>query len=71
MEKILSIKEFERMTDEYDKVKYKCKCGRRIVIPKWVDKQLCDWCGNYVFKSKADEFKYRVKEKMKKWKQWQ
>lgn len=53
------------MTDEYDKVKYKCKYGRRIVIPKWVDKQLCDWCGNYVFKSKKDEFQYRLGEKLK------
>lgn len=49
MEKMLTTKEYKRMTDEYDKVKYKCKCGRRVVIPKWVDKQLCDWCGNYVF----------------------
>lgn len=42
MEKMLTTKEYKRMTDEYDKVKYKCKCGRRVVIPKWVDKQLCD-----------------------------
>ena len=65
MEKILTIKEYERMTEEYDKVKYTCKCGRRVVIPKWVKKQLCDWCGNYVFKNKKDEFLYRVGEKLK------
>ena len=38
--------------EEYDKVKYMCKCGHRVVIPKWVDKMPCDWCGNYVFKTK-------------------
>lgn len=65
MDHILTIKEFKKMTDEYEKVKYICKCGHRVVIPKWVDKQLCDWCGRYVFKDKKVEFKYRVKERIK------
>ena len=66
MEKILTVKEFERLTDELDKVKYKCsKCGHKEIIPKWVDKQICSWCGSYVFKDKKEEFKYRLKEKMK------
>ena len=60
MERVLTIKEYERITNEYEKVKYLCK----VIIPKWVEKQLCDWCGNYVFKSKEDEFKFRLKEKM-------
>ena len=58
-------KEFERMSEEYDKVKYICKCGHRVIIPKWIDKNICDWCGNYVFKSKKDEDLYRIMEKMK------
>lgn len=62
---MLSAKEFSNMANEYDKVKYRCKCGHRVVIPKWVDKQLCKWCGNYVFKNEKDEFEYRLKEKMK------
>lgn len=65
MDHILTIKEFKKMTDEYEKVKYICKCGHRVVIPKWVDKQLCDWCGRYVFKDKRSEFKYRIKEAIK------
>lgn len=65
MEKLLSIKEYERMTQEYDKVKYRCKCGRRVIIPYNVDKQICSYCNRYVFKSKNEEFKYRVKEKMR------
>ena len=59
-------KEFKRKSEEYDKVKYICKCGHRVVIPKWVDKQLCNWCGEYVFKSKKDEFQYRVLQQVKK-----
>lgn len=62
--KFLTKQEYDRMTTEYSKVKYLCKCGRKVVIPSWVDKQLCDWCGRYVFKSKKDEFEYRMKEKM-------
>lgn len=65
MDHILTIEEYERMTKEYDKVKYRCKCGHRVVIPYNVDKQICKNCRKYVFKNKAEEFKYRVKEKMK------
>lgn len=65
MKKLLTEKEFKRMTDEYDKVKYRCTCGHRVIIPARVDKQICSWCGNYVFKNNQEEFKYRLKEKIK------
>lgn len=66
MYKTLTIKEYNRLTDEYDKVKYICKCGSRVIIPYNVDKQICNHCGNYVFKSKRDEFKFRLEEQKKK-----
>lgn len=59
-------KRFKRLTQVYDEVKYRCKCGRRVVISEGQTKALCDWCHNYVFKTKQDEFKYRLKEKMNK-----
>lgn len=66
MERVLTIKEFDRMTAEYDKVKYRCKnCGRRAIIPYNVEKQICKYCRHYVFKSDQEEFKYRIKEKLK------
>lgn len=65
MTRVLTNKEFNNMSNNYAKVKYQCKkCGHKVVIPKWVDKQLCDWCGHYVFKNEKDEFKYRIKEKL-------
>lgn len=64
-DKMLTNAEYQRMTDEYDKVKYRCKCGYRVVIPVWQDKEICSCCGNYVFKDKREEFKYRMKEKIK------
>lgn len=65
MEHLYSKKEWKRMTDEYDKVKYKCSCGHKVIIPQWVDKSVCDWCGKFVFKDKKQEFEYRLREKLK------
>jgi len=62
---LLSEKEFRKLADEEDKVKYTCKCGRRVIISNKKDKEVCSWCGRYVFKNKKDEFKYRVKERIK------
>lgn len=64
MRRVLSIKEHERMTEELDKVKYRCKCGHRVIITNNREKALCGWCNNYVFKDKREEMKYRVKEKL-------
>lgn len=58
-------RQFKLMTKEYDKVKFLCKCGHRVIIPSWRDKTLCSWCNNYVFKDKKSEFEYRMKEKLK------
>ena len=67
MYKTLTIKEYDRLTNEYDKVKYRCKCcGYRVIIPYNIDKALCGHCGNYVFKSNKDEFKFRLEEQRKK-----
>lgn len=62
---LLSKKEFDRQSDEYDKAKYKCKCGHRVIIPEWESKQLCSCCKKYVFKNKKEEDLYRIKERLK------
>lgn len=61
---IYTKKEFQRLSEEYDKVKIKCKhCGRKLVIPVWVDKSLCNWCGNYVYRNKKMELLDNLKKK--------
>lgn len=65
MEHLLTDKEYKRMTEEYDKVKYECRCGHRVIISSKRDKCICNWCGSYVFKDKKREFEYRLKEKIK------
>lgn len=63
--KVMSNAEYERMTVELDKVKVRCKCGHRVIIPIWEDKQLCSWCKNYVYRDKRIEFKERLKGLLK------
>lgn len=65
MHRIYTDEEWKRMQDNYDKVRYKCKCGHRSVIPKNVEKTVCSWCGNYVFKDKKTEFQYRMAQNIK------
>ena len=52
---------YQKKMSELDKSKYHCKCGHRVIIPYWIDRQLCDCCGNYVYKNKETEFKYKLK----------
>lgn len=47
---------------EFEKVKYKCKCGHTLYIPKKVDKIICTHCGNYFFPDKEKEKEYRAEE---------
>lgn len=65
MEKLLTTEEFRRMTAELDKVKHRCNCGHRVIVPESKNKEICNWCGHYVFKDKREEFRYRVKEKIR------
>lgn len=63
---ILTDKEFQRMSEEYNKVKIKCKyCGHKNVVPVWVDKKPCNWCGNNVYRNKQMEFLDNIKKLMK------
>lgn len=51
-----------RENQALDKLKITCKCGRRKVIPAYVDRLICDWCGHWVYRTKAIEFKYKLNE---------
>ena len=66
MKKIITDKEWKILSNEYSKVRYYCKCGHSVIIPHYVEKKICDWCGCYVFKNKKDEFEYRMNSLIKK-----
>lgn len=58
-------KNIDKIEKEQTQHKYYCKCGHSVIIRPMENKVLCHWCNNWVFKDKQEEFKYRLKEKMK------
>ena len=44
---------------------YYCQCGHSVIIRPTESKSLCHWCNNLVFKTKQDEFRYRMQEQIK------
>ena len=59
--------EDDRMFEECSKHKVRCKhCGHNSTIPVYVDKRVCSWCGNYVFRTPEIEFKFRLDQEIKK-----
>lgn len=58
------------MTERYASIlaehKIICKCGHRVFVSKLNDRKLCTWCGNYVYRTKQLEFRYKVIELKKK-----
>ena len=61
---IRDIMNSQQYTEEICKNTFKCKCGHSQFIPLYKKQQLCKWCGMWVFRSKKDEFDYRVKERL-------
>lgn len=61
---MLKLEEIKKYSEIITQNKVKCMCGHSVIIPPHVDKVLCRWCGNFVFKNKEVEFKYRLKEKI-------
>lgn len=56
--------ELSMILNDITKTRVRCACGHSVVIPTRKDKKICSWCGNYVFKDKETEFKYRFKENL-------
>ena len=56
--------DFQKYANNIAKVKVQCRCGRKTVMPIWNDKQICSWCGHYVFRDPRKEFQYRMRERL-------
>lgn len=60
-------KNYRFMTDKLNEMTrntFKCECGHSVVIIPTRTKKLCSWCGRWVFRSKIEEFKFRVREQL-------
>ena len=53
----------DKYFNEILKLKVMCKCGHNQVVT--YDKTICDWCGRWVYRDKKQEFRERVKEKIR------
>ena len=54
-----------KLQDALDDYRVKCKCGHKTVIPVWLDKRICWWCGFWVYRNKKVEFKEKMQQKIK------
>lgn len=57
-------KRFIEIAKEHDKLQdyvVKCKCSHTILFTGKKDRLICRYCGNYVYKDKKTEFKYKMK----------
>ena len=61
----MTLKEEIKRENDIAKCKYHCKCGHVLVITNKMDKALCKWCGNYVYKDKKKEFIEKLKKQQK------
>lgn len=60
----MTFNEIKKYSNEINKLKVQCEiCGRKQTFPVWVDKQVCDWCGHYVYRTKEIEFKEKLRQK--------
>lgn len=47
------VREIEQASSEKSKCKHYCTCGHSMVIPEFVNYQICDFCGNKVYTKKG------------------
>lgn len=60
----LTFEDIEKIASAKTEATIKCECGHSIVMSK-ADRTICSWCGKWVYRTKAIEFRYKMKEKMK------
>lgn len=55
-----SLREESKYYNELAKYRQKCKCGHSVFMVK-TNKVLCTWCHHYVYRTKYDEFRDRLR----------
>lgn len=56
-------KDDDKKSESISSCRVKCQCSHVIVMAK-ADRTICSYCGNWVYRSKKIEFKYKMKEKL-------
>lgn len=60
MNQYLKWKEDTRRQQEMSKIRRKCSCSHSVIIPVWIDKKVCSYCGRLVYKDDETKFKYKL-----------
>ena len=60
-----SYREIERDSHKIQDYMIKCKCSHTMLFTGNRDRLCCSHCGNYVYKDKKTEIKYKMKEYLK------
>ena len=62
---MVDIRRLQKYVNAVNNNMYQCEnCGRKELIRAKGAKTICSHCGNYIFKTKKDEFIYRMKGEM-------
>lgn len=61
-----SISDDIKLMNAYSEIRHYCKCGHSVILPAFVDKKICSWCGHYVFRTPKIEFEYKLKQMIRK-----
>ena len=64
-QEILSYKEMNKRLGVFQNYVIKCKCSHSILFTGRKDRIICSHCGNYVYRDKKVEMKYKIKELLK------
>lgn len=60
----MTYKQDSKLLESITKHGVKCKCSHTVLLHK-VDRTICSYCGRWVYKTPQIEFKYKMKENVK------
>lgn len=60
-----TFKQIEKYADKIQDYMVKCKCSHTMLFTRSKDRIICSHCGNYVYRDKGTEFKYKMKERLR------
>lgn len=61
----MTFKEESRLFRELSKFRVRCKCSHSVYIGR-MDRMMCSHCGEWVYRTPELQFKYKMKEVLKK-----
>ena len=64
MRKKIPYDRVSKYSDAMEELKVKCTCGHTTVMPVFVDKKICSYCGNIVKNNTKAYFIYKMRKEL-------